>query len=335
MGDFRVETVRVGTIEKHPNADSLGIVQVFGYPVIVRLGDFAPGDIALYVPVDAVVPVEGPFAFLDNPAHPGRPARVKAKRLRGVFSMGLLAEAPACAVREGEDFAERLGIVKYEEPEPILTAGENAPAPGGLPAPVPYYDIESFRRWPDVLEIGEDVEVTEKLHGANARFLVRDGVLHVGSHGRWKLPDGGTVWARAARQHGLAEKLAQYPDVVFFGEVFGQVQDLKYGARRGELFLRFFDLWHGVGGQWADRATRLAILGELGLDAVPELYRGPWSRDLLAFADGRSTVPGADNIREGIVVKPIVGRTCDEIGRVILKHVGESYLLRKGGTERH
>lgn len=51
--DSRVFVVQVKNIHKHPNADTLSIVDVFGgYPCIIRTGDFVDGDLAAYVPVD-------------------------------------------------------------------------------------------------------------------------------------------------------------------------------------------------------------------------------------------------------------------------------------------
>lgn len=38
MSEFKVEVVKVGPVEKHPNADSLGITKVYDYPVIVKKG---------------------------------------------------------------------------------------------------------------------------------------------------------------------------------------------------------------------------------------------------------------------------------------------------------
>ena len=332
MSDFGCPAVRVGPIEKHPNADSLGITHVYAYPVIVRLGDFAPGDLALYVPVDAVVPCEGPFAFLADPKRPGKPVRIKAKRLRGVFSMGLLTPAPKCA-SEGEDFAARFGIVKYEEPEPLSTGGEDAPSPPGMPA-APKYDIEGYRRWPDVLVPGEEVEITEKIHGCNGRFICWQSALHVGSHTRWKRDSESSVWWRAARQLDLADRLAWAPGMLFYGEVFGQVQDLRYGSKPGEVFLRFFDVFDPAASRWFDRDERLALCSGLGLPTVPDLHVGPWDPALLTLAEGQSTLAAADHVREGIVIKPVRERFDDRIGRVILKCHGESYLTRKGGTER-
>ncbi|RYE90041.1 MAG: RNA ligase, partial [Myxococcales bacterium] len=88
MSEFHVRVVRVGPIVKHPQADNLSIAQVFGYPVIIRTGEYAEGDRAVYVPVDSVVPEGDPrWAFL------GEHRRIRAKKLRGVFSMGLLTAA--------------------------------------------------------------------------------------------------------------------------------------------------------------------------------------------------------------------------------------------------
>lgn len=97
MTNAKIEVVRVGAIEKHPNADTLGITRVFGYPVIVKLGDFREGDLAAYVPVDTVMPEGEEWAFLGK-----SPRRVCAKRLRGVFSMGMLARFELLPDSEGE-----------------------------------------------------------------------------------------------------------------------------------------------------------------------------------------------------------------------------------------
>jgi tRNA-binding EMAP/Myf-like protein len=118
MSEFRVEVVRLGPIEKHPNADTLGITQVHGgYPVIVKLGDFQEGDLATYIPVDAIVDGDlMEFAFLGA----GKKHRIKAKKIRGVFSMGLLVRAglaSACGKKyEGEDVQEIYSVEKFVPP---------------------------------------------------------------------------------------------------------------------------------------------------------------------------------------------------------------------------
>jgi hypothetical protein len=83
--EHEVSVVRLGAISKHPNADALSLTEVDGRPVILRTGEYAPGDLAVYVPVDTMVPLDDPrFAFLKerNSTADGY-SRVKAVRLRG------------------------------------------------------------------------------------------------------------------------------------------------------------------------------------------------------------------------------------------------------------
>lgn len=317
MSEFKVEVIEIGEVEKHPDADALDIVHVHGgYPCITRLGQFKTGDKAVYIPVDAVVPTDDPrFAFLAGKS------RIKAKKIRGVFSMGLLIDADQ-AWEVGQDVCELLGITKYEPPLPIIAGGDDESDPGFLPV---YTDIEGMRRWPDVLQDGEDVIIMEKLHGCNARYCWRDGRLWCGSHHKIKKP-GGTVWWRIAEQYGLAEKLEKIPDMVLYGEIFGRVQDLHYGSPVGGLQFAAFDAYED-GGYWRYDAFK-EHMEMLGIPTAPELYRGAWSKDLMSLAEGESTWPGAKNIREGVVVRSTMNRFEPKVGRVILKLIGQGYLLR-------
>ena len=115
--------------------------------------------------------------------------------------------------------------------------------------------------------------------------------------------------------------------MVFYGEVYGAVQDLTYGAQKGELFFRVFDIFDLVAQKYLDIDDTLRIVAESGLDHVPLLYRGPWSEKLMELAEGQSTI--ANNIREGFVVRPVKERWESSAGRVVFKMVGEGYHLRK------
>lgn len=321
MSEFHIKVVRVGPVEKHPNADTLGVTRVFDYPVIVRLSETLEGSLAVYVPVDSLVPADDPrWAFLDGHNH------IKAKKLRGVFSMGLLTPADPSWV-EGQDVREALRITKYEPPEPMSTGGEDEANPGFMPD---YTDVEGLRRWPDVLQVGEEVVLTEKLHGANGRWIFQDGRLWCASHHNWKKDAPDIIWWKAARQYKLDEILAKRPDLGFYGEVYGGVQDLRYGTQKGTLLLAMFDTLEIKTKRYLNYDEHVATCKELGLPLVPELYRGPWKPELRALAEGPSTVPGAGHVREGFVARPLVERWSDQIGRVVLKLHGEGYLTRKG-----
>lgn len=341
MSEFHITCVRVGPLAQHPNADRLLLARVWDYPVCVGIEEFKEGDLAVYVPVDSLVPADDPrWAFLAK----GQTAksydipggrfyfRIKAARLRGTFSMGLLTKAPDMA-QEGNDYRTTLGIEKYEPPEPVSTSGEDERDPGILPV----YDIEGLRRWPGVLEVGEKVVITEKLHGANGRWVFHQGRLFVASHTTFKRKpeegNTGPVWWRAAEQYELEDRLNAGTDtsVALYGEVYGPVQDLKYGTARGALKLAIFDVLDVKERRWLDHDHAQARAVSMGIPWVPVLYRGPWSEDLRSLAEGQSTVPGADHVREGIVIRPLRERFHEGLGRVLLKLHGEGYLTRKTG----
>lgn len=319
MSEFSVEVVRLGRIDKHPNADTLSITQVFGgYPVIVRTGEFNEGDLAVYIPVDSIVPDEERWAFLAGHR------RIKAKRLRGIFSMGLLTAALPEWV-ESQNVQGELGITKYEPGIDVGMSTENEPDPGFLPV---YTDIEGLRKHKGVLVEGEEVVCTEKIHGANGRWLFRDGRLWVGSHKCIKREDDANMWWNVARQYQLADILAQHEHIAIYGEVYGQVQDLKYGVTGFALAL--FDALDTRSRRYFDADEFAAFAAQLGIPTVPVLYRGPWHLPLMTTLGEGPTTLQAAHVREGFVVRPIRERV-EHMGRVILKHIGEGYHLRKEG----
>jgi hypothetical protein len=147
-----VEIVRIGAVTPHPNPEStmLEVTTVHdGYPCLFRKGDFKRGDRALYVPIDMVVPVTPgtPFAFLARSTE-RKTERIKARRLKGFFSMGLLVPVPAelVDVPEGVDVAERLGITRYEEHDPYVKGKGNGVVSTNANKYYPTYGIESFRK---------------------------------------------------------------------------------------------------------------------------------------------------------------------------------------------
>lgn len=320
MSEFHVQVVQIGPIEKHPNADTLSMTRIYDYPVILRTGEYNEGDKAVYVPVDSIVPNDDPrWEFLAGHL------RIKAKRLRGIYSQGLLTKADD-AWTVGDDVREHLRITKYEPPEPVNFAGENEKDPGFLPV---YTDIEGIRRWPNIFQDGEEVVLTEKIHGANSRWLHHEGRFWVGSHHGIKKENADNLWWKAAARYDLANKLAQVPGIAIYGEVYGQVQDLKYAQTGVSIIL--FDAMDVVSRKYLDYDDFIAVAKSIDMPVVPVLYRGPWHYDdsTKAIANGKTTLANADHVREGFVVRPVKERWDPSIQRVILKLVGEDYHLRK------
>ncbi len=377
MSEFHVQIVRLGPMRSHPNADTLNITSIFDYQIITKKDGFKEGDLVVYIPVDSVVPDTEDWYFLCPLNSEGKPRYplgevpekyrvIEAKKLRGIFSQGVLAPLPAARrptfdvidnyddapdgaihnelgigryqrcndvwlplpLREGDDVRLMMNIVKYEPLLPAMTGGECEAAPKGWQF-VTYTDIEGIRRYPDVLQEGEEVIITEKIHGCNYR-AVHDGErVWVGSHTQIKKENSENIWWQPTallNELRLAIEDDRYPFHIFFGELYGQVQDLKYGVKSGVQF-RCFDVFDAKKMCYLDHDDAITITGELGIPWVPVLYRGFWKPELSNLCEGKSML--ADNIREGFVVKPVKERYDDRIGRVILKRHGESFLLRK------
>src|ERR1035437_6668799 len=202
MSDFKVECFVVGKCAKNENSDRLMVTDALGYPVQFCVGDFVEGDLVAYVPVESLVPLDRPqFSFLKNPKRPSRThERIKAKKLRSVFSMGMLVKPPEGA-KAGDDIAPLLGITKYEEPEEDVVFAKTPAEPlVGWPLPraktvwwfrklfgikgnkpksvLPVYDLEPLRRHQKALALGEPVVLTEKIHGcvnAMTQIWMADG----------------------------------------------------------------------------------------------------------------------------------------------------------------
>lgn len=355
MSDWTVHLVQIGKFGNHPNADSLDITQIYGQNVIFKRGTYKEGDLAVFLPPDTCMPMDPEHPLLkDNPhLKPGH--RVDAVRLRGIFSNGFTVPAHVLFTEEelkeipvGTHVAERIGVTKYEDQgDKLSTFGENERDPGYMPT---YTDIEGWPKFrkQGIIADGEEVVLTEKIHGANARFCFRDGRLWVGSRtgvkAQYVRADGteGNLWWKVAKDIGLEEKFktllaSGYPDTgtVIYGEVYGQVQDLKYGVNSGAQ-LRVFDSYDPYAGCYNDWDVTKGIAHVMGLDLVPELYRGPWKEELEELRNGPSVLyPG--HTREGFVVKPVKERYQQLVpgqrhaftGRVIFKYVGEDYKLRK------
>ncbi|MFH8341389.1 RNA ligase (ATP) [Streptomyces sp. AM6-12] len=352
MSTLRV-TAEVLTVHEHPNADALELAQVGLYRAVVAKGAFRSGEVALYIPEQALLPDE----LIDELGLTGRLAgaaanRLRAVRLRGELSQGIVCRPKAldgvdlaAAAVEGTDFAERLGITKWVPPVPPTMNGEVEPAPELLP----WVDIENIQRYPDIFAPGEPVVLTEKLHGSACllTYVAGEDRVYVSSKGFGARSlalkeDPRNLYWRAVHAHGVPEAAARLAGrlgarrVGVFGEVYGAgVQDLTYGAdgRRETLGYAVFDVSAEIEGtvRWLDTDV---LDGELPV--VPRLYSGPYDIDrVFSVASGRETVSGRElHLREGVVIRPATERySAVTGGRAIAKAVSPAYLTRKGGTE--
>jgi RNA ligase (TIGR02306 family) len=324
MSAHGISIIEISNVLPHDNAERLEIVPIGGWQAIVKKGQFIKGDRAIYIEPDYTVPTSREeFSFL---AKEGRDRhRLKAVRLRGVLSYGLLIPVPVDLqhLSVGSDVMEALQIERYDPPIKLGNSDELA-ADQWPNIYVPKFDVESLQKFPDVIKIGEMVIVTEKIHGANARYLWLDGIFYMGSRTRWLKSDINHEWRRASDSDSRIQVWCQNnPGVVLYGEIYGSIQSLKYGAKSGEIrFAAFAAIYQG---EWINVGN---LISNASLPAVPLVYCGPYNPDIiLPLAEQDSTVYGAENghMREGIVIVPLYERRDEQIGRVALKSISNRY----------
>jgi RNA ligase (TIGR02306 family) len=350
-------TVERLSILPHPNADALELAAVGGYRAVVRLGQYRTGDLALYIPEQAIVPDE----LLEELGLAGRLGgsrhnRVTAVRLRGELSQGIVCSPMALssgdleeAFSTGADLADRLGITKWVPEVPVHFGGEVLASPDFQP----WIDIENIKRYPDVFAGGEEIEATEKVHGTAGCFTWTEasGLLvsskGLGSKHLTLVDTPENIYWRCAREHdleSLCKDVAQRynaSSVSLFGEVYGKgVQDLSYAHATNAVGFALFDARivneDSPAGRWLERDELAPVARDGGVNVVPVLYRGPYDyAALLALSNGPETISGTTaHTREGLVLRAIPERRSDVFGsRAIAKLVGSDYLTRKGGTE--
>lgn len=369
-----VPVVELENVRNHPNADKLDLADVLGYQMAIPKGKYKSGDKVVYFPADTLLPEEWADKFGCRDFLKGKEKdRVGKIRLRGEPSFGLVVDIPEGLEADlGDNVADYFGCKKYEPP--IKTTAGDAAKYNDLIDPFieRYTDIENGRIFVDVFEDGEEVIVTEKLHGSNCKVgTVKDVDIFAGSMSyRRKRPVkpkwvAKTIWQKIwAWAFGIPNIDAEFDDeemrrntywhpwtikgveelinelaetynvVILYGEVIGgSVQKLTYGIPKGQgIGFRAFDL--KVDGKYLDWGEFKELCDKHNVPTVPVLYRGAFSIDKVKeLADGESTLEGASHIREGVVVKPVKERTDIKIGRAVLKYIGTEYELSKHAKE--
>ena len=292
-----------------------------------------------------------------------------------LFPLGSIPEGIAV----GDDVAEKLGITHYDPPDTTSLGSDSEIAPGTrkksrrypksirgwfrfllskvvfwrrptdtqekTDLDIPDYDVDAWQKYRGALAEGEEVWITEKIHGANSRFVWIEealeigatiGRMYCGSHHQWKKDLPGSAWWTCLKQNPWIEGFCKtYPKFVLYGELVPTQKPYMYGQKDGKYRLFAFDVfdtvlrrflswpellaltWCNLYAEGEDFRAR-GILDEVHW--VPTIFRGVYdSTKMRILAEGPSLVPYAGHIREGIIIKPLIERRDNHMGRVIMK----------------
>lgn len=336
MSTYFADVISV-KLEPHSNADTLSLVHIGGFQVVVRTADWSNGQLGVYIPPETIVDTRRPeFAFLATGKKPH--VRVKARRLRDVWSVGLLIPAPSTA-SIGDNLWEYYGLEHYQPDEynPLVDNVEHKSIPGcsesiinnPFLACVSKYDIENGRqsKYQNAFEIGEDVYVSEKIHGQNMRVVYSNERMWVGSRTLWK-KDGDNCWWNSMRAiTGLEQFCRINPNYVVYGECYGKNPGFRYDTNGTDKF-RAFDI-RKPDGCWLDANEFLSVCVQYNIPIPTIMYLGPlvnWEQ-FYDMVEQPSTFNN-QGICEGVVIRPCKERNHQRLGRVIVKIVSNNYLSK-------
>lgn len=348
MSTFKVEILKIDKIWSCPNSDFLQVAKLEGmeYQFIVKKDQFREGDKVLYLPLDSIVPYEilskiGLLGKLSGPLK----NRVKTIKLRGQISQGIVvspSEILEPPFEENFDYAEVLGITKYEIPEKFVFYG-----PGlrvrvkTLPEGVEYYDLESCDRYSKIIQdmLDKRVSISEKMEGSNFSAIIDENeeiIVCTRNHAVIKIENENPhPFEEVAEKTGILNILrdiqkiyGKKEKIVIRGEFCGPgVQGNIYNLTEHKIYL--FDV--KIGERYLNPNEFILLIDEN--NRVPLIEHDIILKDFVGYSNLRSLSNGKslinpNHLREGFVIRPMVEEFHSGIGRLIFKQRSPEYLCK-------
>ena len=351
---------KVGVPTQIQGADNIELVSVNGWMAITKKGEYQEGDLVVVATTDAVIPqMLSDGINVTNYLRKGQ--RVRTIKLRGVYSECLIIPIgfiPEKYRYEGSDCMELLEIFKYEPPVKTITLESNGRKVRYHQNPNfhIYYKFPNQKNVPDMFTEEDEVVITRKLHGTNARYgIVRKKKLSLfdrvkllfgrkwaefeyvyGSHNVEKGSDSQgfystDVWDEVAKKYEIRSRLWNHirdtyePEdletgVIIYGEIYGQGIQKNYDY--GLMDIRFAGFDVEVDGKYERYNSELAHFECLDLPKVELLYRGYWNKETQDSYVFNNFIKGTKVPHEGIVVKDVSGDR-----RKVSKVINPDYLI--------
>jgi RNA ligase (TIGR02306 family) len=351
-------------------ADNIELGVVGGWNAIIKKGEYTVGDYVVVATTDAVIPQEISDSIgVTNYLRKGQ--RVRTVKLRGVYSECLIipfnslpqmqknyAKGIGYFWKEGEDLMEHLGIFKYEPPaiQIQLASGRKLKYHQNPNFGI-YYKFPNLKNVAGMFTGEDEVEITRKLHGTNARYgIVKKKKISIwdkvkrffgnewveyeyvyGSHNVEKGSDSQgfydtDVWRTVADKYKIREKLwdlfKQWKDyygieegIVIYGEIYGAGIQKNYDYGLQDIEYAGFDVT--INGEYCSLPKSIDIhYNILDLPYVPILYAGEWSQEIQDSFVFNNFIQGTKVPHEGIVIKNIDGNR-----QKVAKVINPDYLI--------
>ena len=354
---------KIGSVSEIPGADNIELATVGGWNAITKKGEYKVDDLVVVATTDAVIPKElSDQLGVTNYLRKGQ--RVRTVKLRGVYSECLImslsqvfkSNMSVDGFVEGQDMMEVLGITKYEPPAKVITlvSGGRKVKYHQNPNFHVYYKFPNQKNVPDMFNEEDEVVITRKLHGTNARYgIVRKKTLSLwdrvrlffgnqwagfeyvyGSHNVEKGSESQgfystDVWDDVARKYDIRKKLWKHVretydylenGFIVYGEIYGAGIQKNYDYGLTDIKFAGFDV--EVDGKYEGYPAEVAHFDVMDLPKVENLYWGHWNKEKQDKFVFNNNIEGTKVPHEGVIVKDVSGDR-----RKVSKVINPDYLI--------
>jgi len=355
----------INEIKPIEGADNIELAVVGGWNCIAQKGVQKVGDVVIIATTDAVIP-EALSDEIGITNYLRKGGRVRTVKLRGTYSECLIipdkylhgrATIGDWDLKDGSDCMHIFNIFKYEPPVKMvqLSNGKKIRYQTNPNFHV-YYKFPNLKNVPDMFTEEDEVEITRKIHGTNARYGIIKKIrlsfwdnvkdffgfgdkwnwyeFVVGSHNVEKGSDSNgfydtNVWYDIEKKYDIKNKLWEYvksgadigDGITLYGEIYGA--GIQKGYDYGLNTIEFVGFDIKCNGDYLNTFdSKEVIKSGLGLPYVEVLYFGNWSQEVQDKYVFNNFIPNTKVPEEGIVIKDYTG-----VREKVAKVINPDYLI--------
>lgn len=314
---------KIEDIKPIKGADFIEIAVVDGWNVVIKKGEFNVGDYAVYAEIDSFIPHEL-APFLSTGTTPKvfegiEGQRLKTKRLKGVYSQGLLLPLETLL---DKDLSQLLDV-EYYDPFEIKEKKLSTEALGVFPSFIPKTDLERVQNLKRDFNVWKDsqllFEITEKLDGSSITIFIdrselKKGVsvLRVAGRKEIKKDIPESIFWTGVRNEKIDELFLSYKDAGRYalqGELLGSKTGSTgkniYGVEDYSIYI--FDVFDIINGRYLTSSEKNKVLDDIGISINKRVPCINSQATLTNFEDELLSADGISKIakvkREGLAYK--------------------------------
>jgi RNA ligase (TIGR02306 family) len=316
-------------IEPIEGADKVELAEVLGWKVVIKKDEFKAGDLCIYIQIDTTIdPKMKCFSHLVNPKKPNDRVRINTKKIRGIYSQGLLISIDSYKLEPsiGLDVTNLFDVQKYEKEEIIynpLNEGSyktNNTIIGDFPLDIiPKTNEDHLKNRYTLLNklLNKEIYISKKMDGSSLTIIKKNNEFIICSRNHIINEDNimHQYFLRNIKDNFLANN-----NIVLQGEFCGpKVNGNKMKLNKHTFYV--FNIKNLDTNKYMNLEEMQNICSNLNLETVPILDKiicdESWT--IQKFQDYANTVTYDEDYGEGIVI-----RNCNDI-TISFKIINQNY----------